>query len=56
MIRFYLVICHEAVPDKNEPAGIVHDHLIVGGKDKGDFFLLVHLLHHFQQTGAGLGI
>ena len=53
---FDLILHNAAVSQVDEAVGKVHDHLVVGGKDKGDLLLLVHLLHDLEETGPGLGI
>jgi len=45
---FHQVVCNQSVSNIDEAPGIVHDHLVVGGKDEGDAFLRIHLLHYFQ--------
>ena len=50
----HLIIGHQAIPDKNEPPGIIHHHLIMRGKDEGDILLSIHLPHHLHKLLTGL--
>ena len=47
-LLFDAVVCYTAILQQDEPLCIIHDHFVVGGKDEGNVFFDIQLLHDFQ--------
>ena len=52
-VDFFPIAFHPAVTDHDDPAGKIHDHLVMGGENKGHAALAVHLPHQFEKTLSG---
>ena len=53
---FVLVVGYAAVVDGHHAVGVLHDHAVVGGEDKGHPPAGIHFLHELQQPLAGFGV